>query len=70
MHGIRHPYSGALYEASVDGHIEVTSKDGEVGYYQTNGRHVSGAKFDVDPHLCSWVGAPRAAHRMMNTASH
>lgn len=70
MHGVRHPYSRALYEQEAPNRVQVTTRDGRVGYYAANGGWLDGEKLDVDPHLCSWVCAPRALHRMVKTASH
>jgi hypothetical protein len=70
VHGVRHPYNKALYEPAGPGRVEVTSRDGRVGFYAADGRWLEGENFDVDPQLCGWVCAPRAVHRMVNTASH
>ncbi|MWA03212.1 hypothetical protein F8568_023105 [Actinomadura sp. LD22] len=67
MHGLRHPYSFALYEPDGPGRARVTTRDGEkVGIYAADGRWLEGAKFDVDPHMCGWVCGPRGTHRMMD----
>jgi hypothetical protein len=70
MNGIRHPYSGALYEPAGENRVEVTTKDGRVGFYAGDGRWLEGEVFGADPHLCAWVCAPRGLHRIVNTASH
>jgi hypothetical protein len=70
MHGVEHPYTRDLYERDDEGRVEVTKKDGRVGFYGADGHWLEGEIFDVDPQLCLWVCAPRGVHRMVNTASH
>jgi hypothetical protein len=70
VHGVRHPYSRALYEPAGVDRVEVTTRDGRIGFYAPDGHWLEGEKFDVDPHLCGWVCSPRSVHRMVNTASH
>jgi hypothetical protein len=62
--GVRHPYSRDLYELDEEGRVRITRRNGEVGYYSSDGRWLDGVKFDADPHLCGWVSAPRNAHRI------
>jgi hypothetical protein len=69
MHGLRHPFTGELYEEAgdTDGRraVRVTTADGRVGLYRPDGSWLSGEKFDADPQLCIWIGGPRAPHRLV-----
>lgn len=63
MNGIRHPYTKALYEPE-DGRVKVTEKSGRIGWFAQNGQWLEGDRFDADPQLCVWIGAPRGVHRL------
>jgi hypothetical protein len=69
MHGLRHPFTGDLYEEDGDGGegrvVRITTADGRVGRYRPDGSWISGDRFDADPQLCVWIGGPRAAHRLV-----
>ena len=69
MHGLRHPFTGDLYEDdgdSSDGRaVRITTAEGRIGRYRPDGSWISGDKFDVDPQLCVWIGGPRAPHRLV-----
>lgn len=69
MHGLRHPYTRALYEPDGPGRVRVTTREGKVGVYTGDGRWLEGEKFDADPHMCRWIAAPRAAHRLVSKSS-
>ncbi|GLZ15928.1 hypothetical protein Acsp04_61630 [Actinomadura sp. NBRC 104425] len=69
MQGLRHPYTRALYEPDGPGRVRVTTRDGKVGVYARDGHWLEGEKFDADPHMCSWITGPRAAHRLAGKAS-
>jgi len=60
--GIRHPFSGALYERGPDGTVEVTL-GGRRGRFTGDGRWVAGALREADPHLCGWVAGKRMSSR-------
>lgn len=65
MRGIRHPFTGALYEQDGNGHIRVTTRAGVSGTFGVDGRWVSGDLRECDPQLCGWVGGPQIAnHRV------
>ncbi|MCZ4588777.1 hypothetical protein R1X32_01470 (plasmid) [Rhodococcus opacus] len=64
MHGLRHPYSGALYEPLGERRVQVTQRDGKVAVFAADGRWVSGDKIGADPQLTGWVAADRGIHRM------
>ncbi len=65
MWGLRHPFTGALYEQDdVEGFVRITQRDGRSGLYRLDGSYVEGERFDTDPQLCGWVGGPRASHRL------
>ena len=70
MLGIKHPFSGALYEQDGNGNILVTLADGSrSGTFAIDGRHISGELRECDPQLCGWVGGPQMAnHRMSESA--
>jgi hypothetical protein len=64
MNGIRHPFTGALYEPEGGGAVRV-SLDGRTGLFSREGRWMCGELREADPHLCGWVGGRRiASHRM------
>ncbi len=68
MHGIKHPFSGAIYEQDGNGNILVTHK-GKTGLFKRNGAHISGEVEEADPQLCGWVGGPMIAnHRVTSSA--
>lgn len=68
MLGIRHPFSGALYEQDGDGNIRVTDGD-RTGLFTDMGKHISGELRECDPQLCGWVAGPiMANHRMSESA--
>jgi hypothetical protein len=51
---IRHPLSGATYDLTAEGEIEV-AKDGETGRFTQHGVWLRGAIRHADPHLCLWI---------------
>ena len=61
MSGIRHPFSGALYEAAGAGTVRVTLGS-RSGLFAADGRWLSGDLRESDPQLCGWVGGPRVAN--------
>ncbi len=63
--GIRHPFSGALYEPDGEGGVQVT-REGLWGRFQRDGRWIEGDLREADPELCVWVTATRPArhHRL------
>lgn len=70
MMGIRHPFTGALYERDGDsGKVLVT--DGErSGIFTDQGRWVSGELRECDPQLCGWVAGPQiGSHRMSKSTA-
>ena len=63
--GVKHPYTGAIYEQSGDGHIVVTKPDGTSGLFHRDGRWISGDVRECDAQVCGWVGGPRVGnHRL------
>ena len=71
MHGLKHPFSGALYERHDDGHIVVTAADGRRGVFLRSGKWVSGDLRECDAQVCNWVGGPRMAnHRLASQQRH
>ena len=65
MHGLRHPFTGDLYEEDGARVVRITTADGRVGRYRPDGSWISGERFDADPQLCVWIGGPRAPHRLV-----
>jgi hypothetical protein len=64
--GLRHPFTGAVYEKDGDGHVLVTNRDGRTGLFWPNGRWISGEIEECDPQLCGWIGGPQIAnHRVV-----
>ncbi|HEX9259085.1 MAG TPA: hypothetical protein VF855_06060 [Acidimicrobiales bacterium] len=59
----RHPLSGALYEITDDGLVQV-DLDGRTGWFTAEGSWVRGDLYEADPHLCGWL-----AGRQVPTAS-
>ena len=55
MRGMRHPLTFAVYELCDEG-VQVTTKRGRVGVYDSAGHWLSGEKFPVDKHMCEWIG--------------
>ncbi len=69
MHGIRHPFTQALYERDGDGHVLVTDGDRQ-GVFSAQGRWVRGELRECDPQLCGWVAGPQMVnHRMAESPS-
>jgi hypothetical protein len=52
--GIKHPFSGALYELNDDGTVTIT-EGGKKGVFHGDGRWISGALRECDPQLCVWI---------------
>lgn len=68
MHGLRHPFTDALYEQDGDGNILVTDGDRQ-GRFTSDGRWIGGELRECDPQLCGWVAGPQVAnHRMSESA--
>jgi hypothetical protein len=64
MSGIRHPFTGALYEDAGEGRVRV-SLNGRTGLFTRDGQWMGGELREADPQLCGWVGGPRViSHRM------
>lgn len=69
MRTIKHPLSGALYDLTEDGHVQV-SKDGRTGRFTSDGTWVDGELRQADPHLCVWIGGRAAgANRFQQAAA-
>jgi hypothetical protein len=66
MYGVVHPFSKALYELDEEGVVRVTETDGRTGRFRPDGSWLGGARLDVDPQLCNWVGGKRAQHRLQS----
>lgn len=67
MNGIKHPFSGALYEQDGTGNIRVTDGD-KSGTFTILGRHLSGDLLECDPQVCGWVGGPQVANHRVSRA--
>jgi hypothetical protein len=66
--GLRHPFTRSLYEQDGDGNVRVTTTDGRVGLFSSQGIHLSGEVYEADPQLCGWIGGPRVAHHRIAQA--
>lgn len=66
--GIKHPFTGALYERHGDGQIKVSDGDRE-GVFTHEGKWVSGELRECDPQLCGWVGGPQFTNHRMSEAA-
>lgn len=66
MKGVRHPFTGALYEPDGNGHV-VVSMDGRSGLFTHDGRWLSGEIRECDPQLCGWVGGSRSSSHRVTT---
>jgi hypothetical protein len=58
MNGVRHPFSGALYERDGEDMVKVTLGL-KIGRFASDGRWISGELREADPQLCGWVGGRR-----------
>lgn len=68
MRTIKHPLSGALYDLTVDGLIQVESRTGDIGLFDKDGRWQSGTLRQADPHLCVWIGGRDLWNRFQDAA--
>ncbi len=68
MNGIRHPFTGALYEPAGPGRVRVTSGE-RSGVFGTDGRWIEGDVEEADPQLCGWVGGPQVGNHRLTTAA-
>jgi hypothetical protein len=66
---IQHPLSGALYDLTAEGFVQVTTRSGQVGLFDRDGRWQSGDVFQVDPHLCVWIAGRELLNRFQEAAS-
>ena len=66
MNGVRHPFTGAIYESDGDGTVTVTLGD-RTGRFTTEGRWTEGDLREADPQLCGWVGGKRMRSRRVAT---
>ena len=64
MHGVRHPFTRALYEPLDDGRVRV-SLDDTSGVFAADGRWLEGDLREADAHLCGWVGGPKVRHHRL-----
>jgi hypothetical protein len=67
MRTLKHPMSGALYDLTDEGTIQV-SKNGQTGVFTAHGVWLSGEIRQADPHLCLWVGGQQAPNRFQQAA--
>ena len=66
--GIKHPFTGALYERHGDGQIKVSAGDRE-GVFTHEGEWISGDLRECDPQLCGWVAGPQFTNHRMSEAA-
>ncbi len=68
--GIKHPFTGALYEREGDDKIKVTeADDGRSGIFTHEGEWIEGELRFCDPQLCGWVGGPLVANHRLSEAA-
>ncbi len=67
MRTIKHPLSGALYDLTADGAIEVT-KNGKRGLFNDQGIWLEGEIRQADPHLCLWIAGKQLPNRFQQAA--
>jgi hypothetical protein len=65
---IKHPLSGALYDLTERGTIEVT-KGAETGEFTAHGVWLTGEIRHADPHLCLWIGGKQLPNRFQQAAA-
>ena len=63
MPKLRHPVSGAVYDACDDGLVRVETPDGAVGFISVDGSHSHGELREADPQVCGWVGNDKSRRR-------
>lgn len=51
----RHPLSGATYDVTGDGLVEVVAKNGRSGVFDAEGRWIRGELRHCDPQLALWL---------------
>jgi hypothetical protein len=68
MNGLRHPFTGALYEQDGNGNILVSSGS-KSGLFTGKGKWISGELREADPQLCGWVAGPIVGNHRV-TPSH
>jgi hypothetical protein len=69
MNGLKHPFTGAVYEQDGEGNILVTHK-GRSGLFRRDGSWISGELREADPQLCNWVGGPIYGNHRVTKSSH
>ena len=69
MNGAKHPFTGAVYEQDLHGHIVVTTKEGRSGLFTRWGVYISGELEECDPQLCNWVGGPQYGNHRVGSNS-
>lgn len=69
MRTIKHPLSGAVYDLTDDGSIQVVTRDGRTGLFDRHGRWLSGEARQADPHLCLWIGGKELPNRFQQAAN-
>jgi hypothetical protein len=67
MRTIKHPLSGATYDLTTDGTIEVT-KNGKRGVFTAHGVWLEGELRQADPHLCLWIAGKQLPNRFQQAA--
>ena len=68
MFGLRHPFTGALYERDGEGNVLVSDGD-RSGRFTDAGQWISGELQECDPQLCGWVAGPQVGNHRMSADS-
>ena len=67
MRTIRHPLSGAIYDLTERGTIQVLNC-GLAGEFTNEGVWLSGVLKQADPQLCVWIGGQQTTNRHQQAA--
>ena len=67
MRTIKHPLSGAIYDLTANGTIEVTKNDRR-GVFTEHGVWLEGDLRQADPHLCLWIAGKQLPNRFQQAA--
>ena len=64
MNGQYHPFTKALYERDLDGHVVVRTRD-KSGVFRADGSWIEGELFEADPQMCNWIAGPKVRHHRL-----
>ena len=67
MRTIKHPLSGATYDLTDEGTIQVQKGD-QIGWFTEHGVWLRGDLRHADPHLCLWIAGKQLTNRFQQAA--